>query len=230
MSDLSFHGRPAEPHTPDRPGHSGRPNRWGLIGWWGRLMALLMLLALTPLLLVFILGIQANSRGPVFFRQARVGWQGANFRMWKLRSMVPDAEARLQSALRQDPAVAAEWARYGRLDKDPRIAGPWARWSRRLSVDELPQLLNVVLGDMAFVGPRPILASQLQTVSPGLQQLRQSVLPGLTGLWQVRGRSETSLRQMLRLDALYVRRRSLGLDTWVLLRTPAAVLSTRGAY
>jgi lipopolysaccharide/colanic/teichoic acid biosynthesis glycosyltransferase len=150
--------------------------------------------------------------------------------MWKLRTMVPDAEARLADLIRRDERAAVEWAAYGRLAGDPRIAGPFGHWARKLSIDELPQLLNVVAGQMRLVGPRPILLSQAKELPEWQLRTRQSVAPGVTGLWQVCGRSETTLRQMVRLDLLYVRRRGHCTDLCILLRTPAAVLCSRGAY
>ena len=195
-----------------------------------RLAAVLLLVPAAPALLLFAVGIRLAGPGPVLYGQVRIGRRGRAFRMWKLRTMDVDAERRLAALLAADPAAAAEWEAFGRLADDPRIAGPFARWARRLSVDELPQLLNVVIGDMAFIGPRPMLPSQAAALGPRARAERERVLPGLTGLWQVSGRSETTLRQMLRFDLLYVRRRSVGLDLWVLLRTPAALVGGRGAY
>jgi exopolysaccharide production protein ExoY len=195
-----------------------------------RTAALAMLGLLVPLLLPVVLGIRAASPGPMFFRQPRVGRNGRVFRMWKLRTMVPDAEHRLGHVLANDDAMRREWQAYGRLSRDPRIAGPAARFARRFSVDEVPQLLNVLSGDMALVGPRPVLPAQAEQMPAALRSLRESVRPGLTGLWQVNGRSNMTLRQMTRFDVLYVRRRSSMLDIWLMLCTPHAVLSARGAY
>jgi lipopolysaccharide/colanic/teichoic acid biosynthesis glycosyltransferase len=179
---------------------------------------------------VAVLGIQAFSPGPFFFRQPRIGLHGKAFRMWKLRTMSVDAEARLAALLSTDAAACTEWQAFGRLEADPRIAGPFARWARSMSVDELPQLINILAGDMAWVGPRPILPDQAASLDARVRSVRESVRPGLTGLWQVRGRSDTSLKQMVRLDKLYVRRRSVRLDLQILAATPMAVISARGAY
>jgi len=195
-----------------------------------RMLSALILAATVPLLLVVALGIYAHSPGPILLRQSRTGLGGRAFGMWKLRTMVPDAEARLADLIRRDERAAAEWAAYGRLAGDPRIAGPFGRWARKLSIDELPQLLNVVAGQMRLVGPRPILLRQAQEMPEWQLRIRQSVPPGMTGLWQVCGRSETTLRQMVRLDLLYVRRRGHCTDLYILLRTPGAVLWSRGAY
>ena len=201
-----------------------------LQGLASRAAALTLLLLLAPLLMAVVLGIECWSPGPIFFRQPRVGRGGRVFRMWKLRTMVPDAEQRLRHTLARDEPMRREWDAYGRLAHDPRIAGPAARFARRFSVDEVPQLLNVLTGDMAIVGPRPVLPEQAERMPAPMRALRESVRPGLTGLWQVSGRSNMTLRQMLRFDALYVRQRSLGLDVWLLLKTPRAVLSAQGAY
>ena len=195
-----------------------------------RAAALALLVLLAPLMLPVVLGIQLSSPGTVFFRQARVGRGGRAFGMWKLRTMGPDAEERLRLALANDAALRREWHAYGRLARDPRIVGGAARLARRFSVDELPQLLNVLAGDMALVGPRPVLPDQADQMPAALRALRESVRPGLTGLWQVSGRSNMTLRQMARFDALYVRRASPRLDVWLMLKTPRAVLSAQGAY
>ncbi len=162
-----------------------------------RFCALVVLLCLSPLIALFAFGIQLHDPGPIFFRQARVGRDGKLFRMWKLRSMVQDAEQRLGDLLKASPEVREEWTAYGCLENDPRIAGPFARMARLYSVDELPQLVNVITGDMAWVGPRPILPAQAQMVE-----------------WDLR----------------YIAERSTRLDLQILLQTPSAVLSTRGAY
>jgi lipopolysaccharide/colanic/teichoic acid biosynthesis glycosyltransferase len=190
---------------------------------------LLLCLAVVPFL-VFAGGIQLYSPGPLFFRQRRVGLNGRVFMMWKLRTMVPRAEEVLQRLVARDHAVAREWAAFGRLEKDPRIAGPFGRWARKFSVDELPQLLNVLTGDMGFVGPRPILPQQTAELPQAMLHVRQSVLPGLTGLWQVKGRSETTLEDMMHWDCIYVARQSLGFKLYILALTVPAVLRARGAY
>jgi lipopolysaccharide/colanic/teichoic acid biosynthesis glycosyltransferase len=196
----------------------------------GRVAALALLVAAAPLLAAFALAIRRHHPGPVLFGQLREGRDGAPFTMWKLRTMVVDAERHLAQRLRADPALAAEWRRFGCLRRDPRIAGGAARLARQLSVDELPQLWNVVRGEMALVGPRPLPPELAAALPPVARALRNAARPGMTGLWQVRRRSEADLRGMARYDLIYVRRRCLRLDLWILLLTPAAVLSRRGAY
>ena len=140
-----------------------------------------------------------------------------------------DADTRLASFL-ADRAAAEEWRRFGRLTHDPRIAGRFGAWARRYSIDELPQLMNVVRGEMALVGPRPLppdIAARLRAED---LEARRAVAPGMTGLWQVSGRSELDLEAMGRLDRDYVQRRSVLLDLSILLRTLPTVVSARGAY
>ena len=171
-----------------------------------------------------------NSRGSMLLRTPRVGKDGITFHMFKLRTMVEDAESRLSASLAQDPALLEEWKRYGRLTSDRRIAGRFARLVRRSSIDELPQVLNVALGQMNLVGPRPLPADVVATMSECNRALRHTVLPGITGLWQVLGRSDLSLDRMGRLDRFYVRKRTVRLDLLILARTVRAVIGGRGAY
>ncbi len=183
-----------------------------------------------PVLAVAGLLIKRASPGPALFRQLRAGRGGRPFSMVKLRSMRPDAERRLEEALRADPSRADEWRRYRRLEDDPRVIPGIGRWVRRLSIDELPQLWNVVRGDMSIVGPRPMELEVAATFPPEHLRLRQQVRPGVTGLWQVSGRSEHDLDALRALDERYLRRWSLALDVRILASTPWTVLSRRGAY
>jgi len=125
---------------------------------------------------------------------------------------------------------AREWSQYGRLAYDPRIAGPIAGLARRFSVDELPQIFNVVCGQMNLVGPRPLPVVIVANMRPEHRRYRQAVLPGITGLWQVSGRSELTIDTMGRLDSIYVHKRTVSLDLSILLRTVCVVLNSRGAY
>ena len=188
------------------------------------ILALGICLALVPLLLVISVLVRTTSAGPVFFLQERVGAQGARFRIVKFRTMVVDAEARLEamqsgheknSVLFKDP-------------RDPRITRV-GRVLRKYSLDELPQLINVLLGNMSLVGPRPPLPSEVETYDPdAVQRLR--VRPGITGLWQISGRSDLSWEQSLRLDLWYVDNWSPVLDLQILVRTAKAVVRGGGAY
>ncbi len=182
------------------------------------------LLAIWPVLLVISVAVASTSPGPVFFVQTRVGRDGRTFRMLKFRSMYRDAEKR-----RGD--VEAMSDRDGiclKVKRDPRIT-PVGRFIRRWSLDELPQLFNVLLGDMSLVGPRPALVDEVAAY-PSHAHGRHEVLPGITGLWQVSGRDEISFEEMFALDLEYVRRLSFGADVWILFRTFRAVIVGKGAY
>ncbi|HHQ49717.1 MAG TPA: exopolysaccharide biosynthesis polyprenyl glycosylphosphotransferase, partial [Acidobacteria bacterium] len=188
------------------------------------------LLLATPVIVVAALAVRAFSRGPVFFSQEREGLGGRTFRVWKLRTMVPDAEERLKDHLREDPAARAEWERSFKLRRDPRIVPVAGRLLRRLSIDELPQLWNVLKGEMSLVGPRPFPSYHLKRFSPEFQRLRRRVRPGMTGLWQVLARSEAGLADQEALDTHYIRNWSMWMDLYILGKTIGAVLGGRGAY
>ena len=159
----------------------------------------------------------------MFFRQVRVGRGGRLFKMWKFRSMVVDAEALHPGATASDGSGVLFKAR-----QDPRVTRV-GRVLRRLSLDELPQLFNVLIGSMSLVGPRPALPAEVAQYPPEMYR-RLSVRPGVTGLWQVSGRSDLTWEDAIRLDTYYVDHRSFWLDVKIVLRTPAAVLGRRGAY
>jgi exopolysaccharide production protein ExoY len=198
--------------------------------WTQRALAAVLLLPAAAVALPVGLLIRLGSRGPLLVRLLREGKGGAHFWIYKLRTMVPDGEARLQEHLARDAALREEWARYGRLARDPRIAGGVARFARRFSVDELPQLLNVLRGEMNLVGPRPLPLDVVATMPDNDRTCRQAVLPGITGLWQISGRSDLSIDEMGRLDRIYLSDASVRRDLGILLRTAWAVLRAKGAY
>jgi exopolysaccharide production protein ExoY len=191
-------------------------------------LSLLALLLALPFLAVTILAIMLESPGVPIYIQRRVGRYGAPFGLIKLRTMVPNAEQRLQACLGSDPALRAEWQRSRKLRVDPRVTRI-GRVLRRLSLDEIPQLLNVLLGQMSLVGPRPVPAQEGRLFG-GAWPLVLSVRPGLTGLWAVSGRSELSYDERVSLEAAYVRECSLGLDLRIIGRTVPWVLRGRGSY
>jgi Undecaprenyl-phosphate galactose phosphotransferase WbaP len=170
-----------------------------------------------------------EDRKSPFFLQERIGLGGRVFRTWKFRTMVPDAEAVLQRALAADPALRAEWEASFKLKRDPRITRV-GHVLRKFSLDELPQLFNVILGEMSLVGPRPLPRYHHDELAPRVRELREGVRPGLTGLWQVSGRSDIGTDGMERWDPYYVRNWSLWLDAVVLVRTFRAVTRSAGAY
>ncbi|KIC27514.1 sugar transferase [Leisingera sp. ANG-M6] len=187
--------------------------------------ALLLLPVLVPVILVLWGAVRCDG-GAGFFGHVRVGRGGKPFRCWKLRSMVPDAEARLQSYLDADPAAAAEWARNHKLADDPRISR-LGRILRKTSLDELPQVWNVLKGEMSFVGPRPIVTGELAKYgSSAPAYLAQK--PGITGLWQVSGRNGISYDERVALDVAYLTRRSFLKDLKIIAKTGLAVIGTTG--
>ncbi len=194
------------------------------------LLALLLLLALSPLLAVTALAVRLTSRGPIIFRQTRIGRHGEPFELLKFRSMVTgnsDAAVRELNTRELTGEDVSAPDGVHKLAADPRIT-PVGAVIRRFSIDELPQLWNVVRGDMSIVGPRPSLDWEVALFDQA-HRVRESVRPGLTGLWQVSGRNRLSMRQMLDLDVEYVQSLSLVRDLRILARTPAAVLSGEGA-
>jgi Undecaprenyl-phosphate galactose phosphotransferase WbaP len=195
------------------------------------IMASLLLLFTLPLLIICALAVKmASPGGPVFYRQQRIGLDGRPFSILKLRSMVPDADARLMECLNSNPQAREEWRRFVKLKNDPRLIPLVGKWLRKSSIDELPQLINVVRGDMSLIGPRPFNQNDVPHYATQFLELRHSVRPGLTGLWQVEARNDASHAIREQLDTYYIRNWSLWLDFWVLLRTPRAVISARGAF
>ncbi|MGP1357397.1 sugar transferase [Roseicyclus sp.] len=187
-------------------------------------LTLLLLGLIWPGLVVIALVVALTSRGPVFFVQRRVGRDGATFGMIKFRSMYRDAEARRAELL----ALSDRAGICLKLRDDPRVT-PVGRVLRRWSLDELPQLFNVLRGDMSLVGPRPALPEEVAAYPPRAHA-RHRVRPGITGLWQVSGRADLGFEEMIDLDLDYVRRVSVLTDLVLMLRTVRVVLSGRGAY
>ena len=191
--------------------------------------AAVLLLLLAPLLLGAVVAVRLASPGPVLYRQVRLGRDGLPFEMLKLRTMRVGAEDLLALLLARDLERAAEFAEYGCLRRDPRVTGATGRWLRRWSVDELPQLWNVLRGDMSLVGPRPLPPHVASLLDAEHRRVRASVRPGLTGPYQVNGRCDVDLLTMRELDLAYVARTSTAGDLALLVRTPWAVVSGAGA-
>ncbi len=177
-----------------------------------------------PIWVFVMLAIKFDSRGPVFYKQPRVGRAGEAFGMYKFRSMCDDADARLAQLLEDNEADGPLF----KIKNDPRVTRV-GKWMRKFSVDEFPQLLNVMRGEMSLVGPRPPLIHEAEQYTDHHWR-RMEVLPGMTGLWQVSGRSRLSFEEMVRLDVFYIENWSLGFDLAILARTLPAVLFARGAY
>jgi exopolysaccharide production protein ExoY len=190
-------------------------------------IAVMALVFLMPLMLGVALLVKLTSTGPVIFGHERIGFAGQRFRCWKFRTMVTDGERLLEAHFLKQPGERAIWLAERKLLNDPRIT-PVGAVLRKLSVDELPQLYNILLGQMSIVGPRPVVEDELENYQNSAGHYLRT-RPGLTGLWQVSGRNDTSYRKRVLLDRLYVRRWSMLLDMWIILRTVPAVLCSRGA-
>lgn len=205
------------------------PPTWSDASRWGKrvfdlLGSSLLIIAFAPLLVFAALQIKFHDRGPVFFRQTRIGKDREEFGCFKFRTMVVDAES-MVTALREQQGQSAL---LFKMKDDPRITRP-GKWLRRLSVDELPQLFNVWLGDMSLVGPRPQVAAEVAMYDDSMSR-RLHVRPGMTGLWQVSGRNDLTADEAIRLDLYYVDNWSMLQDISILSRTLGAVLASRGAY
>ncbi len=183
---------------------------------------------IAPLLVLIALVIRVDSAGPAFYGHRRIGRGGKEFKAWKFRSMRKDADAALANYLRDNPALQSEWLTTHKLRDDPRVTRV-GRFLRRSSLDELPQLWNVLKGEMSLVGPRPIVQEEVARYGDHFSVYAR-VPGGLTGLWQVSGRSDTSYEQRVHLDTFYIRNWSVWLDFCILFRTIGTVLSRAGAF
>jgi Undecaprenyl-phosphate galactose phosphotransferase WbaP len=181
-----------------------------------------------PLVAIVAAAIKVTSPGPVFYGQRRYGRGGGPFIAWKFRSMVDNATQALEDHLNSDPSLREEWNLSQKLKRDPRVT-PFGRFLRHTSLDELPQLWNILIGEMSLVGPRPIVASEIARYGADFA-LYKKVTPGLTGLWQVSGRNLLSYEQRIGFDLYYVRNWSIWLDLHILARTVKTVLRADGAY
>ncbi|WP_084178380.1 sugar transferase [Pseudooceanicola nanhaiensis] len=192
-----------------------------------KVLALLALPVLLPVGLIVALVLVIADGGPVLYFQRRVGRHGKTFRCWKFRTMVRDADAALERALKADPALRIEWLANRKLRNDPRIHRV-GHFLRKSSLDEIPQLWNVLKGDMSFVGPRPVVADELHFYGPFAADY-MSVRPGLTGAWQVSGRSNTTYDERVALDVDYVRNMTFANDLKIVAKTVKVVLAQTGA-
>ena len=195
-----------------------------LKGVFDKLVAITALILLSPLFVIIPLAIKLSDRGPVFFRQTRVGKDGHTFKVWKFRTMVVDAEQRKAELDRLNEGAGALF----KMRRDPRVTKPGV-WLRRYSLDELPQLFNVLMGSMSLVGPRPALPAEAAKYGDHMRR-RLVVKPGITGLWQVNGRSDLPWDEAVRLDLRYVENWSFTLDLQILWKTWSAVFTGHGAY
>jgi Undecaprenyl-phosphate galactose phosphotransferase WbaP len=185
-------------------------------------------LAALPLFVLLYLLVRLGSPGPVFYSQERIGRHGRRFRAWKFRSMLANADSVLAQHLADNPELSAEWKATHKLKRDPRVT--WiGQWLRKSSLDELPQVWNVLCGEMSLVGPRPIVEAEIDKYADHYEDYVR-VLPGITGLWQISGRNNTTYDERVGYDAYYVRNWSLWFDLYILATTVKVVLLRDGAY
>jgi Undecaprenyl-phosphate galactose phosphotransferase WbaP len=223
--------------TSDLNGLIGLQMRRNLLLWRNRLLkqiidhlvALPLFIVSLPIIAALALWIRTVSDGSPFYIQLRAGKDGRPIKVWKLRTMYSDAEERLEHYLSTNPSARQEWERYFKLTNDPRILPSVGHFLRRSSLDELPQIWNVIRGEMSLVGPRPFPKYHLDHFDPSFQLLRSSVIPGITGLWQVSARSDGDLEVQQVLDTYYIRNWSIWIDFYILYKTLGAVVAGRGA-
>lgn len=191
-------------------------------------LSAILLIVLAPLFLVLIIAIKRADRGKSIYSQTRIGRNGVPFQCLKFRSMVSDADERLQTWQHEKPHLYEEFLKTFKLKDDPRIT-PIGKWLRKTSLDELPQLVNVLRGEMSLVGPRPVVAQELDVYYGPAKQLYMRARPGMTGLWQISGRSDTSYERRVILDEWYLLNWSLWYDLVILIQTAWIVVSGKGA-
>jgi exopolysaccharide production protein ExoY len=225
-TDLTKHAQ-ALPHP-----HYVRPKKENLKLDGRRILDILLsamaLVFLAPMMVAVAIAIKLQDGGPVFFSQERVGLGGRVFNCLKFRSMVVDAEARLNHVLETNPDLKGYWESHRKLLWDPRVT-LLGQIIRKTSIDELPQLLNVLVGDMSLVGPRPIMVTEKELYGRWLKRYC-TLRPGITCLWQIRGRNQLSFRQRIALDMLYRRNENIGSYVSILVRTVPAVLLRQGTF
>ena len=222
--------------THDLGGILGLEVRQNLLNKWAKFLkrSLDLILTITgcvllsPLIPILFLVITLDSRGGIFYKQERLGRDGKKFGILKLRTMVANADSILEEYLEKHPELRAEWESSHKLKNDPRITRI-GNFLRKFSIDELPQLWNVLKGEMSLVGPRPIVTDETRYYGP-VYKLYKQVNPGMTGIWQISGRSDTGYEQRVNLDEYYIRNWSLWLDIYIIVRTLYIVISKKGAY
>lgn len=186
------------------------------------------IMVLWPLMLMVALAIRYTDPGPAIFGHERIGFNGRRFKCLKFRSMIINSDAALRELLERDPAAAAEWAQSQKLRNDPRVT-KLGRILRETSLDELPQLWNVLKGEMSIVGPRPIVSAEVRRYGNHFQAYA-ATKPGITGLWQVTGRSDCTYDERVSLDVAYVQNWSILRDVWIIARTVVVVFARKGSY
>lgn len=191
-------------------------------------VSIFLLPFVVPVLLLLMLLVKFTSKGPAIYKSLRVGKDGKKFCCYKLRTMHQDAETKLEDLLKENPSLREEYTKYRKLKRDPRITGI-GRFLRTFSLDELPQIFNILRGEMSLVGPRPACEEELLQYGTKLKDY-QSVLPGITGPWQINGRNDTSFKSRVLFDASYHKMATFLGDLGIILKTIPITLSKKGAY
>lgn len=233
LFDITFPGSNLENYSGIPIIDLGDPNilgQWQIVKRFFDLIVIALgLMFVAPIFLIIAVLIKISSPGPIFFLQPRIGLGGKQFMMVKFRTMHVDADTLLKKMLSENPALKHEWNEYQKLSNDPRIT-TMGKILRRLSLDELPQIWNIIRGEMSLIGPRPFLPSQLELYGKQAYLNYIRVRPGITGMWQVSGRNQTSFASRAQWDDYYIRNWSLGLDLKILYQTIGVVLQREGAY
>ena len=185
-------------------------------------------LLISPIILLIAILIKIDSPGPIFYGHKRLAKGGKTFKCWKFRSMYMNADKKLQEYLDKDPALKREWQEYFKLKKDPRVT-KIGKFLRKTSLDELPQLWNVLKGELSLVGPRPIVEGEIEKFGKDYI-LYKRTKPGITGYWQVSGRTDTTYEERTKLERYYVSNWSIWLDIYILAKTFVVVFKKEGAY
>lgn len=193
------------------------------------LFSLAILISLSPLFILIALIIKLSSKGDIIFHQVRVGKGGVPFKCYKFRTMYSDAEMRLKEILKENPLMQLEWNTFYKLKNDPRISQVGSIL-RKTSLDELPQFWNVLKGDISVIGPRPVTEDEIFKYYGEKAKKILSIRPGITGLWQISGRSKVSYEKRVELDERYLNDRTFFLDLKILAKTLPSMISKRGAY
>ena len=181
-----------------------------------------------PLVLIVSIIVKITSPGPIFYGHKRIGKNGKEFKCWKFRSMVIDADKQLEKILAENPEMRAEWEKDRKFSNDPRVT-KIGKILRKTSIDEIPQFFNVLMGEMSFIGPRPVTTPELEKYGDKSDFIL-SVQPGLSGMWQISGRSDTGYEERITLDSYYIRNWSMWLDLWIIIKTIYVVVKGKGAY
>ena len=204
------------------------------IPWWKRpfdiVVSLFCIILFTPIMLLIALAIKLTDGGKVIYSHTRIGYNGKKIKVFKFRSMYMDAEDRLKNILDTDENAKKEWERTFKLKNDPRVT-PIGKFLRKTSLDELPQFFNVLKGDMSIVGPRPVVQEELEKFYKDKAIIYKSVKPGVTGYWQVEGRSDIEdYEERVKMDEFYIKNQSFWLDIKIILKTIKVMCTGKGAY